>query len=72
MAKANVKEQLIRIPENLYVKLLVVDPSILDGNGSVRYGSINKLFNTLLMQHVERQEAKLQQHFATTPRVPPA
>lgn len=59
MGKANVKEQLIRIPEMQYAKLLIVDPSILDGNGNVRYGSINKLFNTLLTQHIERQEALL-------------
>jgi hypothetical protein len=72
MAKANVKEQLIRIPESQYVKLLVVDPSILDGNGNVRYGSINKLFNTLLNQHIERQEALILRHFATMPKVPPA
>jgi len=59
MGKANVKEQLIRIPEMQYAKLLIVDPSILDGNGNVRYGSINKLFNTLLTQHIERQESLL-------------
>jgi hypothetical protein len=69
MAKANLKEQLIRIPATQYAKLLVVDPSILDGNGNVRYGSINKLFNSLLNQHIEKQEIQILTHFAQMPRV---
>lgn len=55
------RQIILRLDENILLELYTYRPELLDPTGSTKYGAINKLFTSLLIQDLEKIKAKIRE-----------
>ena len=53
------RQLLIRIPEELFAEILLLNPQMQDETGLVRYGAISQYFNTIARHQLEERRSQL-------------
>ena len=62
------RQLLVRVPEELFAEVLLLNPQMQDETGFLRYGALSQYVNGLLRQDVESIKTRLRKEQQNVPR----
>ena len=61
------RQLLLRLPEDLYAEVLLLNPQMQDETGFLRYGAISQYFTSLVQRDLEVRKAQLRAEYHNVP-----
>ena len=67
-AKLPCRQLLVRVPEELFAEVVLLNPQMQDETGFLRYGALSQYVNGLLRQNVKGIKDRLKKELQNAPR----
>ena len=63
LKQATKRQLLLRLPEDLYAEVLLLNPQMQDETGYLRYGAISQYFTSLVQRDLEIRRSQLRAEY---------